>query len=194
MNIIFDLVRKLVLLSIFAAFCELLLPKSSFRAYTRLVVGLLVIAMVLQPIMELRGASFNLQDFLGAEGPFADSSLPEGSWLQEQAQVLVEAQLTEEVGSFLAQTYPHHEVEVVLDVVFDNYGNILEFRKMMVCLRPPSQGIEPVRPVNIGEGAGEGNGESAEPGTINALAHKLGIPADTLSIWIYTGGGGENAH
>ena len=56
MQTIFEVTRKLMLLTIFAAFCELLLPRSSLRAYVRLVVGLLVIALLLQPLLELAGA------------------------------------------------------------------------------------------------------------------------------------------
>jgi len=189
MDVLFELVRRLVLLTIFAAFCELLLPRSSFRSYTRMVVGLLVIAMLLQPILELRGATINLDSLLGVANLRADSEAVQGGeWLQEQSKEIVEAQLAEQVAGFLAAAYPGHDVEVNLDVSFDQYGNVSEFKEMEVVLRAGSQGIEPIKPVSVG-GEETPTRQPAEPETTIFLARNLGIPADILSVWIYTGGG-----
>ncbi len=187
MDTVFDLVRKLALLSIFAAFFELLLPKGSYRAYTRMVVGLLVIAMLLQPVLELRGESLNLEGLLAAANLGASTGeLQQWTWVREQSQNLMEAQLAEQAWELLSQDYPGHELEVDLDLGFDEYGNMTEFRGMEVSLRPCPSGIIPVRPVTVGQEKKER--VAADQGVVTALAQHLGVAADTLSIWVYTGG------
>jgi stage III sporulation protein AF len=191
MDIIYNLVRKLALLSIFAAFCELLLPRGNFRTYSRMVVGLLVIAMILQPLLELRGQSFNLEDILAAASLNAGLERQAFPWVREQSKDLLETQLAELAREFLAPTYPGYEVEVALDLAFDEYGNLTEYRAMEVSLRPGARGIEPIAPVVVGTGQAE-RWVAAPEGVGKALARHLGIPAETLSIWVYTGGGEAN--
>lgn len=191
MDAIYDLVRKLALLSIFAAFCELLLPKGSFRSYSRMVVGLMVIAMLLQPLLELRGQPFSLESILAAANLNASREMQGGPWVREQSQDLVEAQLAKLAGEYLAQIYPDYEVEVDLDLTFDEYGNLAEYRAMEVSLSPRAQGIAPIVPVKVGSGRTD-HWLAAEEGVCKGLAHHLGIPAETLSIWVYTGGGEGN--
>ncbi|NLO87908.1 MAG: stage III sporulation protein AF [Firmicutes bacterium] len=189
MQTIFELTRKLMLLTIFAAFCELLLPRSSLRAYVRLVVGLLVIALLLQPLLELRGAPLNWEGLLALSAPAAGRyALPPGSWSREQAEALVEEQLAEKVRDLVAEEYPGYEVEVDLTVAYDQYGNPAELQKLEVNLRPGQPGITPVAPVRIG-GRFADNRQSAAPGTVAALARRLGVSEDILSVWVYTGGG-----
>lgn len=53
MEILKEMTRNLVLLLLLATFLEMLLPKSDFSRYIRLVVGLFVLLTILQPFMEL---------------------------------------------------------------------------------------------------------------------------------------------
>jgi len=190
MDAVFELVRKLVLLVIFAGFIELLLPRSSYRNYTRMVVGLLVIAMILQPLAELKGATFDLEGLLGiANWNISRSELQGSEWQQVQTQELVERQLEDQVREFLVKDYPGHVVSVELDVGFDEYGNLSIFRGMEVVLRPSFQGIEPVQPVSIGGAKTIINKSPCQPEIVNSMAHYLGLPASKITVWVYTGGG-----
>lgn len=189
MQTIFELARKLMLLTIFAAFCELLLPRSSFRSYVRLVVGLLVIALLLQPLLELQGAPLNLEGLLALSTPAAGlDSLPQLNWSREQAEALVEEQLAEQVRDLVAADYPGYEVEVDLTVAYDEYGNPAELQKLEVSLRPGKQGIAPVTPIRVG-GPPAGDRQSAAAETVAALSRRLGVSEDILSVWVYSGGG-----
>lgn len=189
MDGLFELIRRLVLLVIFAGFCELLLPRGSFRGYTRLVVGLLVMAMVLQPFLEWRNVAWDWESLLGM-GQWATfgGELKGSDWQQQQSKELVEEQLASQAKSFLEDEYPDYDVVVELDVSFDEQGNLRDFNGMEVTVRPPAQGIEPVKPVVIGQGE-ESEYIAGAPNLVNSLALFLGIPAAKLSIWIYTGGG-----
>lgn len=194
MNTILELVRRLALIAIFAAFCELLLPSSRFRAYIRMVVGLLVIAMVLQPILELKGSGFDLEGLMGMANLTAiRGDVQDSGWLQEQTKDYVEQQLAAQVRDFLSSDYPGHQVSVKLDVSFDQYGNLSEYRGLEVELRPGIQGIKPVQPVSIGEETTV----TRRPGStalVNGLARHLGLTASTISVWVYTDGGDADGH
>lgn len=186
-----ELVRKLVLIAIFSAFCELLLPRSSFRAYLRLVVGLLVIALVLQPVLELRGAALDLEGMLGANLAFSQES-PDTSWVREQTQGMVEQELAGQICAYLQSDYPGYEVEVSLDVTYDQYGCFSEYKGMEVLVRPGSQGIQSVQPVSIGGTKQDMTKCSGQPELVQALARQLGLPAATITVWVYTDGGGTD--
>lgn len=191
MGILMELVRKLVLIAIFSAFCELLLPRSSFRAYLRLVVGLLVIALVLQPVLELRGAALDLEGMLGANLAFSQES-PDTSWVREQTQGMVEQELAGQICAYLQSDYPGYEVEVSLDVTYDQYGCFSEYKGMEVLVRPGSQGIQSVQPVSIGGTKQDMTKCSGQPELVQALARQLGLPAATITVWVYTDGGGTD--
>jgi stage III sporulation protein AF len=194
MDTLFELIRRLVLLVIFAGFSELLLPRGSFRSYTRMVVGLLVIAMILNPFLGLRGAAWDLEGMLGTYSWSGTTHGLQGSLAQQdRAQELVEQQLAEQVRAFLAQDYPDHDIGIELDVDFDSYGNLAEFNGMDVILRPKLLGIQPVGPVNIGQASPEDIATPGQPELVNFLARHLGIPAAKLNIWVYTGGGDADA-
>ena len=195
MDTLFELIRRLVLLVIFAGFCELLLPRNSFRSYTRMVVGLLVIAMILNPLLELRGTSWNLEEMLGmGDWPTVNQEFHGSSWQQEQSQALVEQQLAEQVKVFMAQDYPGHDIYVDLDVAFDEYGNLTDFLGMEVVLRPKHQGIQPIKPVDIGQAiTSDNDGIPGSAELTNSLARQLGVPAAKLAIWVYTDGGDADA-
>lgn len=186
MDILLELVRKLALLAIFAGFCELLLPRGSFRSLTRMAVGLLVIAMLLQPVLELKGVSLDIEGLLGlANWTVAQGDLTAGTWQQDKARGLVEQQLAQQIREYLAPEYPEHEVQVDLAVSFDDYGNLADFQGMEVTLRPC--GIERVQPVIIGGDPGD---KSPGPDKIvNSLASHLGLPAAKITLWL--AGGGE---
>ncbi|MDD2282590.1 MAG: stage III sporulation protein AF [Eubacteriales bacterium] len=188
MEIIIQLTRRLVLVMIFAGFCELLLPSGKFRACIRFAVGLVIIALMLQPLAQLRGLRFEPENLLGIET--AESQDIQGlGWVQAQSQDLVEAELVRQVAEFMAPEYPHCQVHVSLDVSFDEYGFLKEFRGMEVELCPAVEGIEPVVPVVIGKGVNTPAAGSGRPGLAEDLARHLGISAAKLQLRVYADGG-----
>jgi len=194
MESIYELARKLVLIAIFAAFCELLLPRNNFRPYIRMVVGLLVIALVLQPILELRGASLNLDGLLQGGDLFDQGGLTDSIWLQEESKNLVEQELAVQVGEFTKSDYPGYEVRVSLDVSFDQHGSLSDFRGMEVVLLPGPQGVDPVKPVIIGGEDTEDGKCAGPPELVRNLARYLAVPEAKITVWVYSDGGGAHGH
>ena len=187
MEIIFQLTRRLVLVAIFAGFSELLLPSGNFRSFIRFAVGLVVIALMLQPLAMLRGLRFDPEELLGSEG--AGGGIEGRGWVQAQTKDLVEAELARKIAEYLAPEYPGYQVNVSLDVSFDEYGSLKEFRGMGVELSPAARGIEPVAPVSIG-GSDQAPAQNiGRPGLARELAGYLGIPVSKLTLLVYSNGG-----
>lgn len=187
MEIIFQLTRRLALVAIFAGFSELLLPSGKFRSFTRFAVGLVIIALMLQPLAVLRGLRFDPEALLGSEE--AAGGIQGRGWVQAQSQDLVEAELAGKIVEFLTPEYPGCQVNVSLDVSFDEYGLLKEFRGMEVDLFPEARGIEPVAPVVIGGSDQTPAKNTGRPALARKLADHLGIPVSKLILRVYSNGG-----
>ena len=134
------------------------------------------------------GLRFEPENLLGIEK--AESKDIQGlGWVQAQSQDLVEAELARQVAEFMASEYPHCQVHVSLDVSFDEYGFLKEFRGMEVELCPAVEGIVPVVPVVIGKGENTPAAGSGRPGLAEDLARHLGISAAKLKLRVYADGG-----
>ena len=130
MEIIFSLVRKLVALVIVAGFCELLLPEGKFRSYARLVVGLMVLALILQPFAQANTNQFNWEELLNTPSFSPDGDIPASQWQLEQTRKLVEEQLAEQIQGMLLQDYQGITVKVQLDLEYTQQGNLSSVRSM----------------------------------------------------------------
>lgn len=181
----YALARKLILVVIFAGFCELLLPRSSFRAYLRLVVGLVVIGLLLQPLAQLRGG-LDWEQALqaGAE----EMALPESNW-QHEATDLVEEQLAADAKDVVAEYFPAASVQVELELEYDGRGNLQDYCGMTLFVTPGGkEGIRPVEPVTIGEDV-SGFQQLEDAAFTRSLAEKLGLEPETITVMVFRRGG-----
>lgn len=185
MDVILQLVRRLVLVAIFAGFSELLLPSGKFRGIIRFAVGLVVIALVLQPLAQLKGLSFDVEELLKVQE--VGEALQGSDWVQAQSQELVEGELARQVAACLADVYPDSEVTVNLDLVFDQNGSLKEFKGMEVDIYTACPGIQPIKPVIIGR-EGEEQAAHSPPGLAGELARQLGIEASKITLRVHDGG------
>lgn len=185
MDLILDLVRKLVLVTVFASFGELLLPSGRFRSFVRFGVGLVIIAFMLQPLASLRGINIDLEKLLGGENEVTFD--PGGKvWVQEQTKELVEAQLASEILRYLSE-YPQWCAQVKVNVEFDGQGFLKSFTGMEVDLYPPGAIEGGITPIVIGEFI-ESRDSSPPPGLATRLAQLLGIPEEKLVLRFWAGG------
>jgi len=184
-DVILQLVRRLVLVAIFAGFSELLLPSGKFRGIIRFAVGLVVIALMLQPLALLKGLSFDVEELLKAQEN--GDNLQSSDWVQAQSQDLVEGELARQIAACLADVYPDSEVSVKLDVVFDQHGFLKEFKGMEVDVYTPCPGIQPIKPVIIG-GESKEQETHSPPGLAQELARYLGIEVSKIMLRVHDGG------
>ena len=66
MNALKELVRSLAVIIIFTSFMEMLLPNSKMKNYVRLVLGLFVIVIILNPVLAFLDSSkdFSIQAWI----------------------------------------------------------------------------------------------------------------------------------
>ncbi|MBO8142637.1 MAG: stage III sporulation protein AF [Firmicutes bacterium] len=66
-----DVARNLIALVFFVSVAQLLLPESGLKGYARMVMGLVIVAGVLGPVLELFRLDYDLQRHLFLETPLA---------------------------------------------------------------------------------------------------------------------------
>lgn len=187
MDVIFQLVRRLVLVAIFAGFSELLLPSGKFRGIIRFAVGLVVIALMLQPLAQIKGLSFDLEEILGVRET-GEGTLQGSDWVRSQSQALVEEELAQQLAAYVEDKYPDCQLAVKLDVVFDQHGFLKEFRGMEVDIYTASPGIKPIRPITIGDEIAKQEVFSP-PGLAEELTRYLGTEASKITLRVHDDGG-----
>lgn len=181
MEIIFSLVRKLVALVIVAGFCELLLPEGKFRSYARLVVGLMVLALILQPFAEANSSQFNWDELLNIPSLSPQGDTAASQWQLEQTRKLVEEQLAGEIQGMLPPDYRGTTVKVQLDLEYSQQGNLSSVRSMVVYILVQDS-VRPVQPVKIGEPPPERFRQWSRQ-EVRIIAGKLGLSEDKITVF-----------
>jgi stage III sporulation protein AF len=98
--------QNLVILVFVVVFLETMLPKSSIRGFVQLVIGLVLIAAMLEPMLALTGLSINWE--LPASGRLESVSLEAGLSLRQRALARLRgdyvSRLNDQAAAFLAMT------------------------------------------------------------------------------------------
>ncbi len=102
---------NIVMVVIFISFVELLLPSSNMKKYIKMVVGLLVILVILNPIIELLYGNINMQDeifkstaLIEKEALFKDTTKFKGAQNQQMIAMYKE-KITEHLRDKLGYEY-----------------------------------------------------------------------------------------
>lgn len=113
MDILREYIRELVVVVFFATFLELLLPKSDFARYIKLVVGLMIIAIIMNPLRFIIGLNpnFNMtQDNFSALGRDTEIILAQGEklsdWQNQRIDSDVEKRLKLEIEDIVVEHLP----------------------------------------------------------------------------------------
>ncbi|MTI94895.1 MAG: stage III sporulation protein AF [Firmicutes bacterium] len=190
MQTLYELVRKLILLAILAGFFELLLPSNTFKTYCRLVVGLLILAMLLQPVMDLLGQGWNPEQFLAdSELGLTISTYPENGEDQLgslDAQEMVEQQLAQQLTPTVNRRYPGTETRVRLDLELDEHGNMVAVNSLAVLIAPKTGGAFAIESVRIGGEDSRDYLELANDDLIFALAERVDLPVESVSLYMHS--------
>ncbi|WP_026689312.1 stage III sporulation protein AF [Alteribacter aurantiacus] len=170
-------ITNIILLILFAAILELLLPNSSLQRYVKLVVGLMVLMVMIQPILSV--FKTDPEDWLASMSEWVDGEMPNEESSIERKKVEIEkgklayiseqvaVQLMNQAREPLQQQYGVVPVEVEVELeTFDESENVLEgLSKVRAVLTPrtteghedgDSQTVTLVKPVVI-EPVGEKN-------------------------------------
>lgn len=154
---LFGWINTVVVTIIFAAFVEMLIPSNNMKKYIRLVMGLLIMAVILEPILSYLKKDYSLSGYSFKYENLMDSSLikeASKSYSQKQQDSVtklykqnLEAKMKDGIGKLV----PGKDVSVSVDIVEDSKAqNFGEIKKLTVTLKDIIKDVDKVGKIKIG--------------------------------------------
>ena len=122
--------QNIILIVLLATFADLLLPSSAMQKYSKMVLGLLIIVVILSPVLELFTKEYSFNDFIKRmEGELynnqaisAINNINDTSLTSESGQLIrqVEDSMTEHLKSIVEKEYAYTITKVKLDAELQN--------------------------------------------------------------------------
>jgi stage III sporulation protein AF len=143
-----EIVRNVCILVILAAFLELLLPSGQLNGFVRLVMGLLILAAILNPILGFVGQKpaldiYRHEDYSQQTEQLLEEGNELSQGLRQQAQAEYEAGLKGQIASLTALTPGIIEAEVDLQLSPGQGSHIMIERVRILALKDDSMPDEP---------------------------------------------------
>lgn len=163
-----DWMRGLILVIFLAVFLDMLLPNNVLQRYAKVVMGLLVILLMINPILKLSGTSvyemdFSIDNLLPNAG---DKGLPSIEQIQQQGEQLGQsnaaltleqwkANMGAEIKALIEKDHAVSVAAVEVDAVLGEQGQPQGISEVSVAVAPKQepgsvQAIKPIEPVIIG--------------------------------------------
>ena len=154
MEFLYKWIYTVVVIIVFTTFVDILMPNSDMKKYTKLILGFLVMATILSPLISLFNKEFSLS---GKSFKFENQM--ESSYLKKQSEDYdskqmksvskiyksnLEKEMEKQIRIATGNNYITISVEVVEDVKAQNFG---EIKKVIVNV---SKGIKAVDKIEIG--------------------------------------------
>ena len=163
-----DWMRGLILVIFLAVFLDMMLPNNVLQRYAKVVMGLLVILLMLNPILKISGTSvyemnFSIDDLLPSGG---EKGLPSIEQIQQQGELLGQsnaaltlqqwkANVGAEIKALIEKDHLVTVAAVEVDAVLNEQGQPEGISEVSVAVAPKQEGgsvqaIKPIEPVIIG--------------------------------------------
>lgn len=194
-------VYTIVVTLIFVAFIDILMPSSSMKKYVKLVLGLLIMAVILKPVMSLRDADFNLSaDIFSYQGKLDQSSLKKQAEYYskgQEAEIIkvykqnLESRMEQQIRLETESQDAKVSIDVDEDKDSERYG---EIKKVSISIEKQVNQITKVDKIRIGESSNESQKEEEKyESNYSELLEKIssmyGIDKDKIEIKLLTKGG-----
>jgi stage III sporulation protein AF len=156
------LIRNLAFILLLASFLEMLLPNKSMRGFVQLVMGLFVIAAVLNPLADFLSLDLHSEipawvnvsstdlPVLAAEGTSVDTGK---SAVREQYRRILISQIKVLVSAI--EGVKSYEVDVELDQEAGGFSDYPQILQVSILFSQSRDTVRPVNPVVIGEDSGQ---------------------------------------
>ncbi|WP_096434709.1 stage III sporulation protein AF [Alteribacter populi] len=216
MGFVIEWVTNIIMLILFAAILELLLPNSSLQRYVKLVVGLMVLMVMIQPILSV--FKTDPEDWLTSVSDWVDGDYSQEETLLDQKKMDIEegqlaytseqvaVQLKREVAPELEEYYEMVPAAIEIEMAsYEESEHILEgLKSVNVHLQPASEGDEdeeesneivPVQSVVINTEYEKDEGEDLPEQTLDFnkediqdfLSAQWQIPKDKIQLYMKGG-------
>lgn len=162
-------IQTIIIIIIFAAFIDILMPSTSVKKYVKFVLGLIIMTVILNPMLKLFDRGFSI-----SENSFKMQEKLDSIYVKKQAEYYSEKQsdivtkvykqnLEDQIKQLIKNDIKDREVKVNVEVYEDtkseDYGKI---KKVDVELGKQTETVARVDKVKIGEDAKE-NQNSKKP-------------------------------
>lgn len=162
-------INTIVVTIIFAALVEMLMPSNSMKKYIKLVLGLLIMAVVLQPILSyfnkgfsLSGYSFKYENILDS-GYIKQESEAYSQKQQDSVTKLYKENLQDKMKSGIQALVTGKNVSVSVEIIDDvNARNYGEIKKVTVTLTDTIKKVEKVGKVEVSGSEQKNTGKADE--------------------------------
>jgi len=152
-------IYTIVVAMVFVTFVEILLPSNAMKKYTRVILGLLIMTIILNPLLSfikrdfsLSGYSFKFQSeldsiYIKKQGmDYSDKQSQEVAKLFRQN---LEKQMEEQIRKELKDKELKVTIDIVNDVKSDKFGDI---NKVNIFVEDKISPVDRIDKVKIGEG------------------------------------------
>ncbi|RHW41114.1 stage III sporulation protein AF [Neobacillus notoginsengisoli] len=161
MDFLIEWVTNIILFILLATVIDMLLPNSAMQKYTKIVTGLLLIAIILGPVLKLISSDFNkamasIPAFESSETNKNSKTLIEIKKKEiqasQQAYILEQmaVQLKEDAQEELMKRFGLQIATISIDAELEDGQNLPDqVRKVAVLLKWPDKNSNPIQPVEV---------------------------------------------
>jgi stage III sporulation protein AF len=158
LNSIYTWVNTIIVAVVFVTFIDILMPSGSIKKYAKLVLGLLVMTIILQPVLTFLKKDYSLSGYSFKIQSQMDTSLiqkeSEGYSQKQQESVSklykenLEKRMEDDINRLTGQSGSKVSLVIAEDVKAQNFG---EIKKVTVYLKNSVKTVEKVGKVEIGD-------------------------------------------
>lgn len=212
MDFLTDWITNILLFILLAVVVELLLPQTSLQKYVKMVIGLLLISIILNPIFKL--FSSDLEDLLknanvlfekdvntnienSIENQKIDIQADQNAYILEQTAVQLEEMTEKELMKQFDYQFAHIQLNVsdtigLTNSIEDILDNIESIHVTLIDKQEADQTVMNVEEVNVQLGEQKSDFHEADMNSIASfLAKKWGVDRDIVQITIERGNVGR---
>lgn len=151
-------INTIVVTIIFAAFVEMLMPSNNMKKYIKLVLGLLIMAVILEPVLQYLKKGYSLSGYT-----FKYQNQMDSSYIKQESETYSQKQqdsiiklykqnLEDKMKEGIKELVPGKDVSVAVEIVEDaDKQNFGEITKATIMLKDSIKNVDKVDKVQVGK-------------------------------------------
>lgn len=149
-------INTIVVTIIFSAFVEMLMPSNNMKKYIKLVLGLLIMAVILEPVLQYMKKGYSLSGY-----SFKYTNILDSSYIKQESETYSQKQqdsvvklykqnLEEKMAEGIKKLVSNKNVSVSVDIVDDiNNKNFGDINKVTVTLKDSIKKVDKVGKIQV---------------------------------------------
>lgn len=177
---------------IFITAVELIIPGNKFKNYIKFIMGLILIAVILNPMIKIFNNETDVTSYIKAADKYVSSASYENNFekykQQDKEDTLntFKTNLQNSCSKMLEDKFPDNDYEVTVDVKLDNESNQVDITALNVAVK--NKGIQRVKDIHIDSKSVSSNQENKVDPQVDKeikdyLNDQLKVPKDNISVY-----------